>query len=163
PIIRDAHRLMAGRDFWDLQPIHLTGDQGGVRARRTLARLIAAERGEDAALGVAAEEGRARTRAHHTRCARAHQTDSAIQNPHPGSKREPRMNNGDEPSGEKILAALMAYHDGIEGGMPEGQLDGIIDQLIELTPHSNISDLMHWGEKDRTNEEIVDEALRREA
>ena len=44
---------MGGRDFWDLQPIHLTGDAGGVRARRTLARLIAEERGEG--LEVAAE------------------------------------------------------------------------------------------------------------
>ena len=43
PIIRDVHRLMAGRDFWDLKPIILTGDSGGVRARRVLARLIAEE------------------------------------------------------------------------------------------------------------------------
>lgn len=40
PIIRDAHRLMAGRDFWDLDPVVLTGDGGGVRARRVLERLI---------------------------------------------------------------------------------------------------------------------------
>jgi phenylpropionate dioxygenase-like ring-hydroxylating dioxygenase large terminal subunit len=40
PIIRDAHRLMAGRDFWDLNPVVLTGDGGGVRARRVLERLI---------------------------------------------------------------------------------------------------------------------------
>ncbi|MDB5682728.1 MAG: Rieske (2Fe-2S) protein, partial [Sphingomonas bacterium] len=39
PIIRDAHRLMAGRDFWELDPIVLTGDGGGVRARRVLERL----------------------------------------------------------------------------------------------------------------------------
>ena len=43
PIIRDAHRLMAGRDFWALDPVVLTGDGGGVRARRVLARRIAAE------------------------------------------------------------------------------------------------------------------------
>ena len=43
PIIRDVHRLMAGRDFWELNPIVLTGDNGGVRARRVLARLIAEE------------------------------------------------------------------------------------------------------------------------
>jgi vanillate O-demethylase monooxygenase subunit len=43
PIIRDVHRLMAGQDFWALKPLILTGDGGGVRARRILARMIAAE------------------------------------------------------------------------------------------------------------------------
>ncbi len=43
PIIRDVHRLMAGQDFRDLKPLILTGDGGGVRARRLLARMIAAE------------------------------------------------------------------------------------------------------------------------
>ena len=43
PLIRDAHRLMAGDDFWDLRPLVLEGDSAGIRARRTLRRLIAAE------------------------------------------------------------------------------------------------------------------------
>ena len=43
PVIRDVHRLMAGRDFWDLKPVILTGDTGGVRARRVLRRLIQEE------------------------------------------------------------------------------------------------------------------------
>jgi vanillate O-demethylase monooxygenase subunit len=43
PIIRDVHRLMAGQDFWALKPLILSGDGGGVRARRILARLIAQE------------------------------------------------------------------------------------------------------------------------
>ncbi len=43
PIIRDAHRLMAGREFWSLKPLVMTGDSGGVRARRVLERLISAE------------------------------------------------------------------------------------------------------------------------
>jgi vanillate O-demethylase monooxygenase subunit len=43
PIIRDVHRLMAGRDFWELKPIILTGESDDVRARRVLARLIAEE------------------------------------------------------------------------------------------------------------------------
>lgn len=45
PVIRNAHRLMAGKELWDLEPVVLTGDSGGVRARRTLARLIEEERG----------------------------------------------------------------------------------------------------------------------
>jgi vanillate O-demethylase monooxygenase subunit len=43
PLIRDAHRLMAGQDFWDLRPLVLDGDGGGIRARRQLRKLIAAE------------------------------------------------------------------------------------------------------------------------
>lgn len=40
PVIRDAHRLMAGQDFWDLEPLVLNGDGGGVRARRLLNKMI---------------------------------------------------------------------------------------------------------------------------
>jgi len=43
PVIRDAHRLMAGAAFWSLNPVVLTGDSGGVRARRVLERLIGEE------------------------------------------------------------------------------------------------------------------------
>lgn len=53
PVIRDAHRLMAGRDFWELEPVILTGDGGGVRARRVLERLI---REEQDAEGLRAAE-----------------------------------------------------------------------------------------------------------
>jgi vanillate O-demethylase monooxygenase subunit len=49
PIIRDAHRLMAGQDFWDLRPLVLQGDAAGIRARRALKRLIAEEQGTLAA------------------------------------------------------------------------------------------------------------------
>jgi len=45
PLIRDAHRLMAGQDFWDLKPLVLEGDGAGVRARRQLRKMIAAEQG----------------------------------------------------------------------------------------------------------------------
>lgn len=46
PIIRDAHRLMAGKDFWDMEPLVLSGDGGGIRARRLLQKMIRAEAGE---------------------------------------------------------------------------------------------------------------------
>jgi vanillate O-demethylase monooxygenase subunit len=35
---------MRGADFWDLQPLVLGGDGGGVRARRMLQRLITREK-----------------------------------------------------------------------------------------------------------------------
>ena len=46
PVIRDAWRLMNGGEFWDLQPVVLTGDAGGVRARRILEKLIREEERE---------------------------------------------------------------------------------------------------------------------
>lgn len=49
PLIRDAHRLMSGQDFWDLRPLVLSGDAAGIRARRTLRRMIAEEQGIAAA------------------------------------------------------------------------------------------------------------------
>lgn len=49
PIIRDSHRLMRGQDFWDLRPLILGGDGGGVRARRMLQRLMEREKQHDAA------------------------------------------------------------------------------------------------------------------
>lgn len=49
PLIRDSHRLMRGADFWELRPLVLGGDGGGVRARRMLQRLIERERQEPAA------------------------------------------------------------------------------------------------------------------
>jgi vanillate O-demethylase monooxygenase subunit len=46
PIIRDAHRLMAGKDFWEMEPLVLSGDGGGIRARRLLQKMIKAEAGD---------------------------------------------------------------------------------------------------------------------
>lgn len=46
PVIRDAHRLMRGKDFWELEPLVLSGDGGGIRARRLLQKMIRAEAGE---------------------------------------------------------------------------------------------------------------------
>ncbi len=43
PLIRDAHRLMAGIEFWDLRPLVLEGDGAAIRARRQLRKMIAAE------------------------------------------------------------------------------------------------------------------------
>lgn len=49
PLIRDSHRLMRGAEFWELRPVILNGDGGGVRARRMLQRLIDRERQPQAA------------------------------------------------------------------------------------------------------------------
>jgi len=41
PMIEAQELAMNGRDFWELRPVLLNGDAGGVRARRVLAELIA--------------------------------------------------------------------------------------------------------------------------
>lgn len=43
PVIRDAHRLMAGKPFWEMEPLVLSGDGGGIRARRLLQKMIKTE------------------------------------------------------------------------------------------------------------------------
>jgi len=50
-------RNMGGQDFWGLNPILLAGDAGGVRARRALDKLVAAEQSLAAERGVAATAG----------------------------------------------------------------------------------------------------------
>jgi Vanillate O-demethylase oxygenase C-terminal domain len=43
PIIRRQQERMGSEDFWDLKPILLKTDEGPVRVRRLLAKLIAKE------------------------------------------------------------------------------------------------------------------------
>lgn len=43
PMFEACERMMAGAEFWSLQPILLPSDAGAVRMRRVLQRLIAAE------------------------------------------------------------------------------------------------------------------------
>lgn len=57
PLIRDAHRLMAGADFWELRPLVLSGDGGGIRARRVLRQLIEREKQQQGAASAAPGEG----------------------------------------------------------------------------------------------------------
>jgi vanillate O-demethylase monooxygenase subunit len=43
PMIEAFERDMGGRDLWSMKPVLLAGDTGGVRARRLLEKLLAAE------------------------------------------------------------------------------------------------------------------------
>ena len=44
----------------------------------------------------------------------------------------------------------------------EQELDQILDCLVQSVPHADISDLIYYPDKSFSEEEIVDEALRRE-
>lgn len=43
PVIEAQYREMGGEDFWDLEPVLLSSDAGGLRVRRLLERLIQQE------------------------------------------------------------------------------------------------------------------------
>jgi hypothetical protein len=49
PIMEDIEAQMAGRDLMEMRPVILPRDKGAIMARRTVARRLAAERGELAA------------------------------------------------------------------------------------------------------------------
>lgn len=55
PMIEAQELAMKGRGFWELGPVLLNGDAGGVRARRVLAELIT--RQERSQVGEAAQRG----------------------------------------------------------------------------------------------------------
>jgi len=70
--------------------------------------------------------------------------------------------DANEPAQAEVLAALAAYESSVAEGKPEAQVDEKLEAIIEMVPHARITDLYFWGERDRTNEEIVEEALLRE-
>lgn len=63
---------------------------------------------------------------------------------------------------QDLRAYLKAYNDALTSGKPEAERDAWIGRLDALVPQANISDLYFWGECERTDEEVVDEAVRRQ-
>jgi len=67
------------------------------------------------------------------------------------------------PSADHLLRALAAYHDAVQTkGMTESQVDAVFERAERLVPHANLQDLVFWGERDRDDDEVVEEALYRE-
>jgi hypothetical protein len=59
---------------------------------------------------------------------------------------------------------IREHNEYIESHAPkEAVANEMIGALDTLVPHANISDLIFWGEKERSDEEIATEALLREA
>jgi hypothetical protein len=62
-----------------------------------------------------------------------------------------------------LQSGLAAYHRAVaDGELAESRLDQMIDDLGAIVPHAGFSDLLFWGERERTDEEVIDEAIRRE-
>ena len=60
--------------------------------------------------------------------------------------------------------ALSEYHRAVaEEKTSERMVNSLIGNLEKLAPHAAVADLMFHGEKERTDEEIVEEAVNREA
>lgn len=49
-----------------------------------------------------------------------------------------------------------------KGGLSEKQSDLLIAEIVKMTPNSDFADIVFYGERDRTAEEVADEALLRE-
>lgn len=64
---------------------------------------------------------------------------------------------------EKVVKALGAFMEKISNGMTsQEELSPLMLKLERLSPNSQISGIIFYGERERTNEEITDEALLRE-
>ena len=57
---------------------------------------------------------------------------------------------------------LRAYNDALTTGRPMEEADAWLWRLDALVPQAKITDLLFWGERDRSEEEVLDEAFRRE-
>jgi hypothetical protein len=64
---------------------------------------------------------------------------------------------------DEILNAFGNYELKVSTGrLSDQQADDEFAKVEQLVPHARLSDLCFWGERERTKEEIVDEALFRE-
>jgi hypothetical protein len=64
---------------------------------------------------------------------------------------------------EYLIQAILKYDILIADKIaPESETDNIIQEISAKIPNANFSDIMFYGERERSVEEIVDEALLRE-
>jgi len=64
---------------------------------------------------------------------------------------------------ENLLDAIQRYHQAIsDPALSEAQVDALFEEADQLVPNARLSDLCHYGERERSHEEIVEEALYRE-
>jgi hypothetical protein len=63
---------------------------------------------------------------------------------------------------EELLILWEGYTTALEGGEHEAVVDAWIGKMDQLVPHGTLSDLLFWGERERTPEEVIQEAVRRE-
>lgn len=69
----------------------------------------------------------------------------------------------DKPRLKQELTTLwQSYEQALGAGEPEANVDAWIFQMEELVPHAILSDLIFWGEKERSLDEAIDEAVERE-
>jgi hypothetical protein len=60
------------------------------------------------------------------------------------------------------LELLANYHKAMSGGEPEAAVDAYLLKIEELSPNSDFSGMMFYGEMERSDEELAIEAARRE-
>ncbi|MCA1200059.1 hypothetical protein K9B35_19000 [Sphingomonas sp. R647] len=63
---------------------------------------------------------------------------------------------------EELLSLWESYSTALEGDEPEAVVDAWIGKMDQQVPHGTLSDLLFWGERERTPEEAIQEAICRE-
>lgn len=70
---------------------------------------------------------------------------------------------GSVPSKEELLSALGEYDRCVnDKHTSEREMDAALLRLDAMVPHAYVSDLLHSGERRRSDEEAIDEAIVRE-
>lgn len=62
----------------------------------------------------------------------------------------------------RILSLLEKYKMEVRAGASEDSADSILDEIEEIAPNSEFNDLMFFGERERTYDEIAREVAERE-
>lgn len=63
---------------------------------------------------------------------------------------------------EELLQAIQRLDEFEKGPGSEADRDALLSVVVNAVPHSDISALLYQPERERTNEEVADEALLRE-
>jgi hypothetical protein len=64
---------------------------------------------------------------------------------------------------EDLKRAIQRYDRAVEDGtLSEAQVDALFNEAENLVPNSRLSDLYFYGERERSHDEVVEEALYRE-
>ncbi|MGH6614429.1 hypothetical protein [Sphingomonas sp.] len=63
---------------------------------------------------------------------------------------------------EDLKSAIQRYDRAVKDGMKEAQIDTMFEAAENLVPNARLSELYFYGERERSHDEVVEEALYRE-
>lgn len=63
---------------------------------------------------------------------------------------------------EELKSAIQRYDQAVADGKKEAEIDALFEDAENLVPNARLSDLYFYGERERSHDEVVEEALYRE-